>query len=163
GDGVHYEPRWFIPWEPGEHVVLPDGAPFGDILFDFDGVKVGVEVCRDAWVGPRPGIAHSYAGCDIILNPSVSHYSLTKRAVRRRFILEGSRALGVAYAYTNLLGCESGTTVFEGDATIASEGAIIAEAERFSFAQSTLTTAVIDVDANRARQMAKVEIRPDSM
>ena len=41
-------------------------------------------------------------------NPSASHFAFGKFAVRQRFVVEGSRAFGVAYLYANLLGNEAG-------------------------------------------------------
>jgi NAD+ synthase (glutamine-hydrolysing) len=42
-------------------------------------------------------------GVDIILNPSASHFAFGKMEIRKRFVLEGSRAFGVSYIYANLL------------------------------------------------------------
>ena len=58
GDGIHYEPRWFKPWPPGVTAALTmDGRdyPIGDQFFDVGGVKIGFEICEDAWVANRPG------------------------------------------------------------------------------------------------------------
>ena len=40
----------------------------------------------------------------MILNPSASHFAFGKIAIRERFVLEGSRAFGVHYVYSNLVG-----------------------------------------------------------
>src|SRR5204862_273528 len=58
GDGIHYEPRWFKPWPTGVVAEVElDGVtyPLGDIYFNVGGVKVGFEICEDAWVAKRPG------------------------------------------------------------------------------------------------------------
>ncbi len=60
GDGIHYEPRWFKAWPAGQVVAyLPDDGgpeiPLGDVLVDVGGVRVGFEICEDAWVANRPG------------------------------------------------------------------------------------------------------------
>lgn len=156
-DGVHYEPRWFIPWKKGENVLLDNGVPFGDLCFDLQGVKIGQEICRDAWTGDRPGDDLQNLGVDIILNPSGSHFSFYKFRTRERFITEASRIYGAAYIYCNLLGCESGKTIFDGDCIIASEGQIIASNERFSLKNFELTSAIIDLNKNRSKQLKKVE------
>lgn len=157
-DGVHYEPRWFVPWEAGYASELDDGTPIGDLIFSLDGVRIGVEICRDAWVGPRPGAMQHLAGVDIILNPSVSHFGFGRREIRKRYILEASRSFGVAYCYSNLVGCESGSTIFEGDVSIAADGKLLAEAERFKFTEYVVTSAEIDLDLLRRRQFSKVEV-----
>jgi NAD+ synthase (glutamine-hydrolysing) len=155
GDGVHYEPRWFSAWPSGEVAVTEfcgEDVLIGDLLFEIGGVKIGVEICEDAWVADRPGSQISAYGVDVILNPSASHFAFGKQHVRERFVLEGSRAFGVAYVYANLLGNESGRMIFDGGAMIASCGELVASEKRFSFMDWTLTTAVIDVELNQTKQ-----------
>ncbi len=72
------------------------------------GVSIGFEICEDAWVANRPGASLSLHGVDVILNPSASHFAFGKHDVRKRFVLEGSRAFGCTYVYANLLGNEAG-------------------------------------------------------
>ena len=42
-----------------------------------------------------------------------------KHDIRRRLVLEGSRAFGVSYVYANLVGNEAGRAIYDGDALIA--------------------------------------------
>ena len=163
GDGLHYEPRWFKPWPAGRRAEVElDGAfyPLGDIYFDCGGLKIGFEICEDAWVANRPGGELALRGVDVILNPSASHFAFGKAEVRRRFVLEGSRAFGVSYLYSNLLGNEAGRAVYDGGALIASAGKLLAAGPRFSFAEFQLTTASIDVDATRMVQSRTGSFRP---
>src|SRR5690606_501687 len=103
------------------------------------------------WVAARPGAELAVRGVDVILNPSASHFAFGKRDVRRRLVLEGSRAFGVTYIYANLVGNEAGRVIYDGDALIATAGAVIAEARRFSYARHELVTAVVDVELTRTR------------
>jgi len=153
GDGVHYEPRWFKPWPDGIRREL-DGSklPIGDIHFDCGGVRIGFEICEDAWVAGRPGAGLASRSVDIILNPSASHFAFGKMEVRKRFVLEGSRAFGVSYVYSNLLGNESGRTIFDGGVLIASGGKMMREGSRFSFADWEMTSVVVDLDLTRMSQ-----------
>ncbi len=163
GDGVHYEPRWFKPW-PKDRVdtVHIDGAevPVGDLLFAFDEIKVGFEICEDAWVADRPGVSLAQRGADVILNPSASHFAFDKHDVRKRFVEEGSRSQNVTYVYSNLLGNESGRIIFDGDTMIASDGKIVSAGPRFSFKDTTLTTAIVDIDKTRLAQSKLASFRP---
>lgn len=152
GDGIHYEPRWFKPWPSGKVVRYVEGdtdIPLGDLVFNFGGILLGLEICEDAWVASRPGSRLAEMGVDIILNPSASHFAFLKQDIRKRFVLEGSRAFHAAYVYANLLGNEAGRTIYDGGAMIASSGKLLAEGPRFSFQDCVLTTAVVDVDVNR--------------
>ena len=163
GDGIHYEPRWFKEWPAGERDALERGDaryPLGDVLFDVDNVRIGFEICEDAWVANRPGSDLALRGVDIILNPSASHFAFGKFAVRQRFVIEGSRAFGVAYLYANLLGNEAGRVIYDGGALIASGGELVARGKRFAFTDVELATAVIDVEANRREQARRGSHRP---
>ena len=163
GDGIHYEPRWFKPWPAGVVAEVElDGRryPMGDIHFDVGGIKIGFEICEDAWVAQRPGGNLSREGVDVILNPSASHFAFGKIDVRKRFVQEGSRAFGVTYVYANLVGNEAGRAIYDGGALIASAGKMMAAGPRFTFRDWHLTTAVVDVNATRMGQSRLGSFRP---
>src|SRR5687768_3231729 len=165
GDGIHYEPRWFKPWPAGVRLPVEiEGqggpVPLGDVYFDVGGVRIGFEICEDAWVAKRPGGDLALEGVDILLNPSASHFAFGKLDVRKRFVIEGSRAFGVTYLYANLLGNEAGRAIYDGGALIASGGRLIAAGPRFSFADWQLTTAVVDIDATRVAQARTASFQP---
>ncbi len=152
GEGIHYEPRWFKPWPDNacaEITLGEDRYPMGDLVFDCGGVRLGFEICEDAWTATRPGKDLAAQGVDFILNPSASHFAFGKHAIRRRLVLEGSRTFFVSYLYANLLGNEAGRAIYDGDAMIASSGEMLATGPRFSFADHHLVTAAVDVDATR--------------
>jgi len=164
GDGIHYEPRWFKPWPLGRRTTLTVAGveyPLGDVHFDIGGVKIGFEICEDAWVAKRPGLELALEAVDIILNPSASHFAFGKYAVRDRLVLEGSRAFGVSYVYANLLGNEAGRAIYDGDALIATQGQIVARATRFGFSDLELVTAVVDIDNTRSRHSGLSGFNPD--
>lgn len=159
GDGIHYEPRWFKPWRLGaidEVDIDGEEYPLGDLIFEIGGVRLGFEICEDAWATSRPGRGLAVASVDVILNPSASHFAFEKQDVRRRLVLEGSRAFGVGYIYANLLGNEAGRVIYDGGTMIAAGGHMLAEGNRFSSANFTMTTAVIDVDLIRMQRAGRM-------
>ena len=163
GDGIHYEPRWFKPWPTGVVGSVEIGArdyPIGDLMVECGDIRIGFEICEDAWVGERPGARQAAAGVDLILNPSASHFAFGKHEIRKRFILEGARAFFVTYVYANLVGNEAGRAIYDGDAMIAAEGRILATGPRFSFRDHQVTTAVTDVDATRMQRARTSSFRP---
>ena len=165
GDGIHYEPRWFKPWPAGERSTIElDGRryPIGDLVFDVGGVRIGFEICEDAWARDRPGGELAAAGVDVILNPSASHFAFGKQAIRERLVLEGSRAFHVSYIYANLLGNEAGRAIYDGGALIATDGRLVATGPRFAFADWSVTTAVVDVDATRMNQARVASYLPEA-
>ena len=163
GDGIHYEPRWFKPWPQqvrNDVAIEGETFPMGDLHFDCGGVRIGFEVCEDAWVASRPGAALALKGVDIILNPSASHFAFGKLEIRKRFVLEGARAFGTSYLYANLLGNEAGRAIYDGGALIASSGKLLGAGPRFSFQDFNLTTATIDVEAIRLGQARTASFQP---
>jgi len=164
GDGIHYEPRWFKPWPTGivsSISIQGRSVPVGDLSFSLDGIELGFEICEDAWVANRPGLRLAQRGVDLILNPRASHFSFGKHEVRKRLALEGSRAFGVGYVYANLLGCEAGRLIYDGDTVICSHGAVVHEGERFSFKDVVVTTGVIDIERSRLLRRKQASFRPD--
>jgi len=164
GDGVHYEPRWFRPW-PAERVrtVEVDGreVPIGDLVFRVGDVRVGSEICEDAWVPNRPGVRLARAGVDVIAGPSASHFSFGKSRVRERIVAEGSRAFGCAYLFSNALGNEAGRTIFDGQRLVCAAGDVLARGELFTFAEWRLESAVVDLDLLRMKRDRTASLRPD--
>jgi len=186
GDGIHYEPRWFRAWPArvrDEVRLLGQEVPIGDLRLDFGGVTLGFEICEDAWVARRPGAALALDSVDVIFNPSASHFSFGKREVRRRLVAEGSRAFGVAYVYANLLGNEAGRAIYDGHTLIAapslsvlpakgpddgvpktsprtSAGEAVIEGPRFSFSETVLVHAAIDLEEIRARRASTASFTP---
>lgn len=152
---VHYESRWFQPWPVGvaDTIKIADTEiPVGDILFRHGDISIGFEICEDAWVASRPGRVLAACGVDIILNPSASHFAFNKNDVRRRFVLEGSRAFGVTYVYTNLVGNEAGRIIYDGASLIASAGEMANESSRFTYKSTALTSAIVDLSIAKAMQ-----------
>src|SRR5205807_3147256 len=132
----------------------------GDLVFELGDVRIGFEVCEDAWVANRPGTDLALRGVDILCNPSASHFAFGKVGVRQRFVIEGSRAFGVAYLYANLVGNEAGRIVYDGGGLVASGGELVARGRRFTFGEVELSTAVIDIEGNRRAQARRGSHRP---
>ncbi|GAB3219636.1 NAD(+) synthase [Spirosoma arcticum] len=155
-NGLHYETRWFQPWQVGLRDEIKIGEfsyPFGDLVFDLSGVRIGFEVCEDAWVANRPGRNLYERGVDVILNPTASHFAFMKSQVRERFVVDASRAFGVSYVYANMLGNEAGRVIFDGDAMVASNGELLVSGPRLSYEDFLIVSAVVDVEVTRLNQV----------
>ena len=169
GDGIHYEPRFFKPWPVNKIVRYTlqsehsdkHNVPLGDLLVELNGVRIGFEICEDAWVAARPGIALAKQGVHIILNPSASHFSFLKTATRERFVVEGSRAYNCAYVYANLLGNEAGRAIYDGECIIAQGGKLLSRGPRFSFQAWVLSSTWIDVQKTQIQRSRVASYTPD--
>lgn len=164
GDGIHYEPRWFKPW-PQDAVstvfIAGKAIPIGDLILEVDGLRIGFEICEDAWVANRPGIDHAKLGADIVLNPSASHFAFGKAVTRQRLVEESSRSLAVTYVYSNLLGNEAGRVIYDGHTLIATCGEIVACGPRLTYSPVTVTAATVDIDATRMRRVQSSSYSPN--
>ncbi len=135
-----YEKRWFTS---GYDIVkkvkmirfLDQVVPFGSIIFKTDDGRIsfGVEICEDMWAPISPGNLLALSGAKMILNLSASNEYLSKRAIRRRTIIEHSRRNAGAYVYSSAGVNESTSdTVFSGHNVIAQNGELLVETENFS-------------------------------
>jgi len=159
-EGVHYEPRWFNSW-PAEKVeelwLWGKTIPFGDLSLEIDGVKVGFEICEDAWQPDRPARKYENISIDLILNPSASHFAFGKATLRENLVIESSKKFDCFYLYTNLLGNESGRMIFDGDIILAGMGKLIQRNKRLSFENINLLTAEIDFENRSTKTTPLIE------
>lgn len=131
-----YEKRWFSSGNTaaGDAVTLCGRTvPFGDLLFCFGPLVMGVEICEDLWVPVPPSSQMALAGANLIVNLSASNELVSKNAYRRDLIAGQSGRCICGYLYASAGVGESTTDlVFSGACTVAENGSILAEGERFS-------------------------------
>jgi NAD+ synthase (glutamine-hydrolysing) len=136
-DGVHYEFRWFTPWQANQVIDWEIGGkkvPFGDLTFHHKGIHYGFEICEDAWRGEaRPGYRLGERKVDLIFNPSASHFAMNKTIERKELIERSSMLFNCFYCYVNLLGNEAGRMIYDGEILLAKEGQLIARNQLLSF------------------------------
>ena len=149
-DGVHYEPRWFTPWQPEEikEIELENQLyKIGDIIHEIDDLKIGFEICEDAWRGDqRPACRLFDKKVNLILNPSASHFAMGKGRFREELVVDSSKKFECGYVYANLLGNEAGRMVYDGDVLIAQNGQLIQRNNRLSFKDVNLALATLDFE-----------------
>ncbi len=139
--GVHYEARWFTPWPKSlvkTHQVGRWRLPIGDIAFQIGGLRIGLEICEDAWVLQRKALDFIQPGIQLILNPSASHFALGKLKKRKELIHAIVDNYPITYVYCNQLGNTAGRLIYDGDLMIGHAGEIQA-GPRFSFAAFELS------------------------
>jgi len=127
-DGVHYEPRWFTPWTSGKVAATEiNGKEYsiGDITLEKSGVKIGFEICEDAWRQDRPACRLYEKGIELIINPSASHFAMGKTLDREELVVGSSEKFNCTYVYANLLGNEAGRMVYDGEILIAKQGTLL--------------------------------------
>lgn len=152
-----YEARWFTSGAEvpaGARISLGlladkqyDNILFGqNLLFDFEGVTLGIEVCEDLWVPIPPSSRMALAGANVIVNLSCSDEVLGKHAYLKQMIQSQSGRLACAYVYASAGFGESSTDlVFAGKGLIAENGSMLGESERFMM-ESQLLVRDVDVE-----------------
>lgn len=152
-DGVHYEHRWFEPWKKqGNFQLEIEGKtyPFGDVVYDLNGIKIACEICEDMWhEEDRPAALHQQRGVKVILNPSASPFTFGKTKRREKIIVNSTLKYNCTYVYANLLGNESGRIVFDGELFIASNGEVLSQNKRFSYENVNLISHDFSLENNR--------------
>lgn len=151
-NGILYEARWFKPWPEGTLSSLEfDGksVPIGELVYSFAGIGVGMEICRDAWEANRPAPRLAKRGVSLLINPSASHFEIQRQALRETLTRGGAAAIDGYSLYVNLLGNESGRSIFDGGILLAKssgegDASIIADGERFTMTDHSLL--VVDCD-----------------
>ncbi len=149
-DGIHYEHRWFTPWKRGEKTIINihnKQYHFGDIVLSTSkGIKIGFEICEDAWRTDRPGPSLKERNVDIIFNPSASHFAFNKTDLRKKLVIQSSKDYDCWYVYANLLGNEAGKVIYDGELIIAHKGKLKASNPILSFKPTNLL--VTDKDSS---------------
>ena len=160
-DGVHYEPRFFAAWPAGTTTTVRyqhEAWPLGDLTFEHQGVRFGFEICEDAWRPDdvRPA-ARLVGRVDLIVNPSASHFAMSKTDLRYKLVLNASRNFACTYLYANLLGNEAGRMIYDGEILVARNGHLLVRNQLLSFKEVDIEC--VDVDFGAALLPA-AEIQP---
>ena len=152
-----YEKRWF---ESGANITNETinfaafEVPFGtDLIFNYEGVRMGVEICEDLWVPEPPSGKLAKAGAEIILNLSASDELIGKHDYLLSLLSQQSARCRCAYAYASAGWGESSTDlVFSGNAIIADDGSLTESSERFAPGEY-FTTKWIDIQKLRNERL----------
>jgi NAD+ synthase (glutamine-hydrolysing) len=82
-------------------------------VVDFDGFRLGLLICEDAWE-PQPAAGARALGAEALLIINASPYEIHKQREREQVIGQRVRETGVPAAYVNLLGGQD-ELVFDGN------------------------------------------------
>lgn len=148
-----YEQRWFASAfhaQQQEIELFGKKTPFGtDIIVDFNGVKLGVELCEDLWTPIPPSSLHCLAGAEIILNLSASNATIGKNDYRKQLVSQQSARCVAGMVYASAGFGESSTDLlFAGSAMIAENGSLLAESTRFTMEPQLI---ISEIDVERLR------------
>lgn len=134
----YYEKRWFSSAaELKISSISSDELGFdkeydipvgGNLIFNYSGVKVGVEICEDLWAPLPPSTLLTLAGAEVILNLSASNETIMKRKYRTELVSQQSARSICAYAYASAGMTESTTDlIFSGHSLICENGGVLCQ------------------------------------
>jgi NAD+ synthase (glutamine-hydrolysing) len=114
------------------------------LVFELEGVKVGVSICEDIWHGGDPIKTETVLGdAEVVINISASPFYAGKREVRQQMLSSQARDNAACVAYVNMVGGQD-ELVFDGNSIIIDpQGELIAQAHAFA---EDLLVADLDVD-----------------
>jgi len=151
--GEFYERRWFVSGAGVDELVEdPDLGSFRlcrEQLFRVGPLHAAIEICEDMWAPHPPGIDHSLAGAELILNPSASNELVAKADYRRDLVHMSSARAICGYLYASSGAMESTKDVVFGGHLLACEnGQPLGESRRFELDAQSLVT---EIDVERLR------------
>lgn len=151
----YYEKRWFASGDGVNGTFKLNGqeVPFGQTLIRLsDDAVLGVEICEDLWTPSSPGTSLALSGANIIVNLSASNEVVTKNDYRKNLICMQSAKDFCAYIYASAgVGESTSDLVFSGACTVAENGALLSEGERFAF-NGSMAEACIDIEKLNAER-----------
>lgn len=157
-DGNYREPRYFAAWKKGtslETFHLPpdvaaatgqDSVPIGNAVLQFNDALVASETCEELFTPDSPHIQLALNGVEIIMNGSGSHHQLRKLNQRLDLIRSASAKCGGLYVYANQQGCDGSRLYYDGCASIALNGSLLAQGSQFSLRDVEVVTATVNLD-----------------
>jgi NH3-dependent NAD+ synthetase/predicted amidohydrolase len=161
GEGAHDESKYFIEYDAAQfgnvNWVALDGQryPVGLLYLHIGGVRTIVRVCQEIWNADSPVVAEANRGLDALLIMNASHWQSGKHyASRFPIVQEPSRRFNCGVLYGNRSGWDGGPVVYDNASFAFQSGSLVAHANRFSYEDVQVTTAVFDVGRNRAAAMA---------
>ncbi len=102
-----------------------------NVIFELDGVRIGVSICEDIWYPKGPVHVQSLAGAQIAINLNASPYHAGKRNLKEKMISTRAFDNELIIAYVNMVGGQD-ELVFDGQSFVVNEcGEITARAKAF--------------------------------
>ena len=102
------------------------------LVFALNGVRVGVSICEDIWVGDgRIAPAMRRAGAQLVVNLSASPYHAGKMSERLDALRDFVRRAGAPLAYCNLVGGQDELVFDGGSVFLGADGEVVARAREF--------------------------------
>ena len=115
---VYSEESYFTP-APGAQV------------FEFRGMRLGINVCEDLWIDDGPTDTQASLGADWVINISASPFFVGKGVIRRRLASRRAVENGITLVYLNLVGAQDELVYDGGSFIMGPSGDLLYQAPYF--------------------------------
>uniref|UniRef100_A0A8C8LQR6 Glutamine-dependent NAD(+) synthetase n=1 Tax=Oncorhynchus tshawytscha TaxID=74940 RepID=A0A8C8LQR6_ONCTS len=112
--------------------MLLDTVPFGDCILSTKDTCIGSEMCAELWNPRSPHVDMGLDGVEIFTNSSASYHELRKADHRVNLVKSATMKSGGIYMFANQKGCDGDRLYYDGCATVAINGDIVAQGRQFS-------------------------------
>ncbi len=116
---VFDEARYFTP-----------GSPHG-LLYEINGVRLGVSICEDSWNPQGPIAQQSAGGADLIVNLNASPFAEGRSVERERMLATRAADASCALVYVNQVGGQDELVFDGGSMVVDPSGRIVAHVGQF--------------------------------
>jgi len=111
------------------------------VIFELNGISVGLSICEDIWEPGPPAMAEALAGAQVLVNLSASPYRIGYGERRERMIVQRAVDYLASVVFVNTVGGQD-ELVFDGHSVaVDQDGRVLARCPQF---QESLTLCTID-------------------
>ncbi len=100
------------------------------VVFEVNGVSLGLLVCEDAWFD-EPALAAREAGAQVLCVLNASPFHVAKSAEREHRMAERARSIGLPMLYSHLVGGQDEVVFDGGSFAMNADGRVLARAPLF--------------------------------
>ena len=172
-DGNYREGQFFTPWDSSKGIretPLPDvlqtvtkkTVTIGRAILSFNGIKVAIEICEEAWRVDSPNIDYYKQGVDIIFNPSASHGQLRKLNKRVKIVCDATEKYGGLYLYANQKGCDGDRAHYDGAAMVSFNGQLLGHTPQSSLTDYDVLTVSANIEEITAMRLGSMSSQDQS-
>jgi NAD+ synthase (glutamine-hydrolysing) len=128
-------------------------------IFTYQGVRIGVSICEDAWYPSSPVSVQAAQGAELLVNINGSPYHAGKREARETMIRTRAMDSRAFLAWVNTTGGQD-ELVFDGNSVMfGPEGQVIAHAKSF---QETLLVGDLDIGSVFGERLHDTRLRREA-
>ncbi len=121
------------------------------VVFELNGIPIGLSVCEDIWEPGPPARAEALAGAQLLVNVSASPYRRGYGTRRERMIVQRAVDYQAAVVFVNTVGGQD-ELVFDGHSlAVSPEGTVLARCAQFEESLAVCTIDPREVVAARLR------------